>query len=461
MSNKLMWTLVFASCLLGAAGFAQKQGPPEGGTPKDFTLPQKSVVSLDNGLQVTMVQYGLVPKVTVQAIVRTGNINESENEIWLADLTGNMMKEGTTTRSAEEVARAAAGMGGSIGISVSSDQTSIGASVLSEYGADLVTLMADVIRNPRFPDSELPRLKNDRIRDLSIALTDPGQLTLARFNQILYPNHPYGRFFPTEAMLKGYTLDQIKGFFDKNFGAGRTHIYVAGKFDQAAIESAIRKAFGDWKRGPDPVTNVPKPQSKRSIYIIDRPGAPQSTVYLGLPVIDPTAQDYKALLVTDALLGGSFASRITTNIREQKGYTYSPHSAVSSHYHSAYWTQFASVTTGVTGPSLKEIFYEIDRLQKEPPSADELKGIQNYLAGVFVLRNSSPAGIIGQLAFLDLQGLPDSYLTNYVKDLYAVTPEQVQEIVKKYLRMDDMIIVIAGDKKQIEKQVAPYGKVIG
>lgn len=461
MSSKLMLTILLSLCLFGTAGLAQKQSPPEGGQPKDFTLPHKSVMNLENGLQVTFVQYGLVPKVTVQMVVRTGNINEAENEIWLADLTGDMMKEGTTTRSAEEIARLTAAMGGSIAINVSPDQTVIGASVLTEYGADLVALMADMIRNPRFPESELPRLKNDRIRNLSIALTDPGQLALARFNQILYPAHPYGRFFPTEPMLKGYTLDQIKGFYDKNFGAGRMRIYVAGKFDQAAIESATRKAFGDWARGPEPVTNVPKPASKRSIYIIDRPGAPQSTIYLGLPVADPTAGDYKALRVTDALLGGSFASRITTNIREQKGYTYSPYSSVSSRYHSSYWTQFASVTTGVTGASLKEIFYEIDRLQKSPPSADELKGIQNYLAGVFVLRNSSPGGIIGQLSFLDLQGLPESYLTNYVKDVLAVTPEQVQETMKKYLRTEDMIIVIAGDKKQIEKQVAPFGKVIG
>ncbi len=461
MSSKLMSAILLALCLLGTAGLAQKQSPPEGEQPKDFALPQKSVMSLENGLQVTLVQYGLVPKVTVQAVARTGNINEAENEIWLADLTGNMMKEGTTTRSAEEVARVAAGMGGSLAISVGPDQTVVGASVLSEYGADLITLMADVIRNPRLPESELPRLKNDRIRDLSIALTDPGQLALARFNQVLYPNHPYGRFFPTEAMLKGYTLDQIKGFYDQHFGAGRTHIYVAGKFNQAAMESAIRKSFGDWKRGSEPVTNIPKPASKRSIYIIDRPGAPQSTIYLGLGVADPTAGGYKALLVTDALLGGSFASRITSNIREQKGYTYSPRSSVSSRFHDSYWTQFASVTTAVTGASLKEIFYEIDRLQKSPPSADELKGIQNYLSGVFVLRNSSPGGIIGQLSFLDLQGLPDSYLTNYVKDLHAVTPDQVQETARKYLRMEDMIIVIAGDRKQIAKQVAPFGKVVG
>jgi zinc protease len=460
MSSKLFSAVLVALCLLSGVGLAQKQTAPEGGQPKDFVLPNKTVLSLDNGLKVTLVEYGLVPKVSVRAVLRTGNINEAESEIWLADLTGNMMKEGTITRTSEQVAKEAATMGGSVSIGVGPDQTSVSGSVLSEFGADFVALIADVMKNPRFPESELPRLKNDRIRDLSIQLTDPGTLARARFCKVLYPDHPYGRFFPTEVMLKGYTIDQIRSFYAQNFGAGRTHIYVAGKFDLAAMESAIRKSFGDWKRGAEAVMNVPKPVSKRSIYVVDRPGAPQSTIYLGLPVADPTQTDYKALLVTDALLGGSFASRITTNIREQKGYTYSPYSSVSSRYHDAYWTEFASVTTAVTGASLKEIFYEIDRLQKAPPSAEELKGIQNYMSGVFVLRNSSPDGIIGQLAFVDLQGLPDSYLTNYVKDLYAVTPEQVQEITRRYLRMEDMIIVIAGDRKQIEKQVATFGKVI-
>jgi zinc protease len=440
---------------------AQQETPPEGGQPKDFVLPAKTKLKLDNGLAVTLVQYGMVPKVTIQAMVRSGNINEAENELWLADLTGDMMKEGTVTLSAEELATKVAGMGGSLSINVGPDQTSIGGSVLTEFGPGFVALLADVMEHPRFPESELARVKNDKVRELTIDLTDPSQVASARFAKALYPDHPYGRIFPTENMLRGYTINQVKTFYNGNFGALRTHIYVVGKFDEEKIVEAIRKGFSEWARGPEPLMNVPKPVSKREIHLIDRPDAPQSTVILGLPVPNPSDPDYKALLVTDALLGGSFASRITTNIREEKGYTYSPRSSVSTRYRDAYWREFASVTTSVTGPSLKEIFYEIDRLQKSPPSAEELKGIQNYLAGIFVIRNSTPGGIIGQLAFLDLHGLPDSYFQDYVKDIYAVTPAQVQEITVKYLRPQEMTIVIAGDKKKIEKQIAPFGKIVG
>src|SRR4029453_163273 len=198
-----------------------------------------------------------------------------------------------------------------------------------------------------------------------------------------------------------------------------------------------------------------------SLQVIDRPGAAQSTLYLGLPAIDPSQPDYLALEVTDALLGGSFGSRITSNIREQKGYTYSPYSQVSTRYRDAYWVEIADVTTAVTGPSLKEIFSGPDRLRKEPPPADELQGIKNNLAGVFVLQNSSRQGIINQLSFCDLHGLPADYLGTYVQKILAVTPEEVLRVARQYLDPDKMTIVVVGDKAKIADQLSAYGKGTG
>jgi len=245
----------------------------------------------------------------------------------------------------------------------------------------------------------------------------------------------------------------VRGFYNANLGSARAHIYVTGRFDNKAVAAAIREAFGDWQKGPEPLINIPQPVTKRAVHMRDRPGAPQSTIYLGLPVVDPSHKDYMALQVTDALLGGAFSSRITANIRENKGYTYSPNSFVSTRYRDAYWVEVADVTTEVTGPSLKEIFYEINRLQSEAPSAEELRGIQNNLAGIFVLQNSSRGGIIGQLAFLNLHGLDEKFLTEYVKNIYAVTPAEVQRIAQTYLRDEDMTIAITGDVKKIKAQV--------
>jgi predicted Zn-dependent peptidase len=298
------------------------------------------------------------------------------------------------------------------------------------------------------------------VRTLSIAKSQPQQMGLEKFRQVLYGNHPYGRIFPTEQMLQGYTLDQIRSFYDLNFGAARAHLYVAGRFDGAAVESAIRESFGDWKRGTPQSAPVATAKSDRAVYVINRPNAVQSTIYLGLPVADPSNKDYQALRVTDAILGGSFGSRITSNIRENKGYTYSPFSQVSARPKSAYWVEVADVTTNVTGASLKEIFSEVDRLRTEAPSADELKGIQNYLAGIFVLQNSTRQGIINQLQFAELHGLGPDYLNSVVTNVMAVTPADVQRVMQSYLDPSKMTIVVVGDEAQIAQQVAPYGKIL-
>ncbi len=243
------------------------------------------------------------------------------------------------------------------------------------------------------------------------------------------------------------------------FGPARARLYVVGRFDAPAVEAAVREAFGDWKGAAAATPAPPAPRSTRAVHLVDRPAAVQSTIIVGLPVIDPSHADYVPLAVTNTLLGGFFSSRVTTNIREDKGYTYSPFSQISSRRADAYWAQNADVGTEVTGAAIKEILFEIDRLQAEPPSKAELQGVQNYIAGTFVLQNSSRAGIINQLEYLARHGLPDDYLRRYVERVHAVTPQDVQAMTAKYIRDDEATIVVVGDKQKISKEVEAFGKI--
>lgn len=434
--------------------------PPKPGTPRDFKVPEPKRFTLDNGLEVALVQWGSMPKVRVTLSVRSGNAFEQANEVWLADLTGDLMREGTATRSAAQISEEVARMGGSLTIAVGPDTTTIGGDVLTEYGQPMAELVADVVRNPKFPESELPRLKANLLRNLAVALSQPQQIALQKFRQVIYGDHAYGRVFPTEEMIKGYTLAQVQELYKGTFGAGRSRLYVVGSFDAAAVEAAIRKAFAGWERGSAPAPQPPKPASSRAVHIVDRPGAPQSTVILGIPTIDPSSADFIPTTVMDAILGGAFASRITKNIRENKGYTYSPYSELSVRFRDGYWAENADVTTTVTGPSIKEILAEIDRLQAEPPTAEELTGIQNYLAGTYVLQNSSRNGITNQLAYMDLHGLPATYASTYVKQVYAVTAPQVMEMARKHIADERAVIVIVGDRKVVEPQVKELGTIV-
>jgi zinc protease len=153
---------------------------------------------------------------------------------------------------------------------------------------------------------------------------------------------------------------------------------------------------------------------------------------------------------------GARSTRVTANIREQKGYTYSPFSQVSERYHDAYWAERADVTTQFTGPSIHEILAEVNRLAGEAPSAPEIKGIQNYLSGLFVILNSSRGALIGQLRRVDFQGLGEDYLKNYVARVNAVTPEDVKKMTAQYIKPQEMTIVVVGDKSKISDQLADY-----
>lgn len=173
---------------------APKQTPPPGGPPKPFHLPQLEKFSLPNGLQVTMAQFGSIPKVQVRVAVRAGSLNEAASQVWLADLTGRLIKEGTTSLTSEQVAQQAASMGGSIDVDVGPDITRLDSDVLSEFAPKIVTLLADVVMHPLLPEADVPRLKQDLQRKLSIELTQPGMIAHEQFVQALYPDHPYGRF---------------------------------------------------------------------------------------------------------------------------------------------------------------------------------------------------------------------------------------------------------------------------
>src|SRR5690349_4941689 len=273
--NKYLLTIVLA--LVVTAMYAQKQTPPEGGQPQDFKLPEKDHKKLSNGLTATLVQYGVIPKVDINVIIKTGNIHEGPDEVWLADLTSDLMREGTTSMDFKTIARKVAAMGGEVNISTGPNQTTISGSVLSEFGPELIKILADVAMNPSFPASEIERLKNDLKRQLTVQKSVPQSQAVEKFRSIIYKDHSYGRIFPTVEMIDSYNLEKVKAFYEKNFGARRTVVYAVGKFDEGEVNKAIEEAFGKWKEGPEVSYPEATPVRTNEVAIIDRPSAPQTT----------------------------------------------------------------------------------------------------------------------------------------------------------------------------------------
>jgi zinc protease len=449
--NTLRCVVIGALAVLATQVVAQ-DAPPRPGPPRPFQLPTPTTISLPNGIKATFVDFGVVPKATISIAIRTGNLNEGQ-QTWLADLASDLLKEGTAKRTAQQIAETATLMGGEVSIGAGPDQTYLQLDVLAEYVPDAIALLAEILTQPKLPESELARIRQDYTRNLSVALTQPQALAGAAMAELLYPNHPYGRSFPTPEQLQRYTIEDVRKYYDGNFGARRTQVYVAGKFDRARAEKAIRDNLGSWREGAAPLELPPAEAAQRQVKLIDRPDAPQSTLRIGKRVIDMRHPDFMALSVTNSLLGGVLTSRITMNLREEKGWAYSPGSGLETKYHQVTWVENADVKSASTGPSIEEVFKEIELLRSEPPTEPELTAIKNYRNGTFVMSTATRGGLIGQLMQIDLQGLPPDWLATFPQRMYAVTPAQVTRATKDYLDPSKMSVVVVGDLKTVRSQL--------
>lgn len=425
--------------------------PPAAAEPKPFSLPASESYELDNGTRVTLVPYGRVPKTTVRVVVRSGNLNDGELT-WIADLTARMMEEGADGQSAADVAVAASGMGGSLNIGVGLDQTTATMDVLSDSVTDAIQLLAGVVRRPTLPGSEFERVRSAMVRDLSVSRSQPQSIASTAFHAELYPDHPYGRWLPEEGKLESYTLDQVKAYHAENFGGARTHIYVVGQYDSEAVKAAIGDAFGSWPAGAPPLELKATAPSTPRLIIIDRSDAPQSTLRLGKRVDDLDGDIAPQAMNT--LLGGYFSSRITRNIREDKGYTYSPNSSFGTRAWGRNWQQNADVTAEATGASLVEIYNEIDRIRNEAPSDEEVQGIKNYLNGIFVLQLASRGGVANRLGFVNLHDLGIEYLESYVSKVQALEGEDFSAAARQMLDPSQMTLVVVGPEADVRAQLA-------
>ncbi|HVP60067.1 MAG TPA: pitrilysin family protein [Myxococcaceae bacterium] len=455
----MLRTLAGLSLLGSTLALAAPETPPVPGPTPPFELPATTRFKLRNGVQVTLVPYGAVPKSNVSLVVRLGNVDEPAGQTGLTDLTGKLLLQGTGTKSAIQVAEVAAKLGGAVAVNVREDETSLEMECLGDSTAEAVRLVAEVARTPSFPAAELARLKGDLLREVAIQRSQPQPLAEEAFARAIYGSHPYGRVLPVAAEVETFTLEQARQLWTRYAGADRAHLYVVGRFDPAAVRAAIEEAFGGWGKAKAPARPRPTPHAGKRVFLVDRPGAVQSTVRIGLPVVPPTSPDYIPLVVTDTLLGGSFGSRITANIREKHGYTYSPRSALGVHPGVGVWVEQADVTTKDTAAALREVLAEVEHLRKEPPTAEELTGIQKYVAGTFVLRNSSRAGIIAQLRFVDLYGLPADWLQTYLPRVEALKPADITRVTRQYLDPSRMTLVVVGDRTVVEDSLKQFGPV--
>lgn len=435
--------------------------PPALGPERPVVWPRRVRGKLANELEVVVVESHGVPKFTAQLLFRSGNAATAQEVPGLAEITAAVVRAGTASRSSRQIEESLRRMGADLSGDANADASAIAFSGLSEFSGELLALVADLAQNASFPPEEFERERRQRLEEVRIERTTPGFLANERLRKVLFGTHPYGVVAPSEAEVESYRREQIEEFYRQHYRPSNALFLAVGDFTAEALLRQIERAFGRWggsQPEPKPVSSPPHTRG-RHVHLVHLPDAVQTQVVVGNLAVTRRHPDWLRLSLTNSLFGGAFNSRLVMNIREQKGYTYSPRSTVHGMRQEGYLSVQAAVRNEVTAATLTEIFYEMNRLRSLPVPSEELTDARNYLSGVFSLGLGSLDGLANQLAVVYLNELPDDYLETYREKIRASTADDVLAAARNYLDSPNAQIVVVGDRKQVAEQAALFGEL--
>jgi zinc protease len=444
-----------------AAVFTQsgpdRSRPPASGPAPALSIPAIQKQALSNGLPVWIVEMHEVPVVNVSLIVRSGAAADPAGRFGAASFTAAMLDEGAGTRDALELADAIDSLGASLTTNSSFDASSVRLHALVSTLDAALPIMADVALRPSFPQTDLERLRGERLTTLLQLRDNPAQLASAAFSRLLYgAAHRYGTgAMGTEATNKALSADDLRAFHAAHYQPSNAHLLVVGDVTAAAVMPLLESAFGAWRNAgtvPTPTLPATAPIKARQIYLIDKPGAAQSQIRIGSVGVARHTPDYHAIDVANTMLGGSFSSRLNLNLREKNGYSYGAGSQFAMRQQPGPFLALAGVQSDKTREALVEFFNELTGMSTPPPT-EELTRVRNLQALGFPGAFETTTGMAAQLIDLVVYGLQESFFNEYVPKIQAVTAADVQRVARQHIQPDRVIVVIAGDLKSIEAPI--------
>jgi len=447
-----------ALALISAAAVVSAQERPAVGPEKPFQLSPRVEKTLPNGLRVIVTRQTSVPKVSITLTVLSGYSSDPPDLTGLASLTADLIQEGTKTKNSRQIRREVFGMGGSLSAAASQDYTSVLARGLAEYAPRLLELTADVAMNPTIPEDEVAIIKQQHLQNVAQQKASPQFLSNRTFRKALFGEHPYARTSETEESLNAMDRAKLVAFHRDHYRPNNAFLLIVGAIEPDAMIAAAEKAFGGWSRGDVAAPAYPAPPalSGRHLYFVQRPNSIQSSISVGNIVVKRSDPRWFELTLANTIYGGAFNSRIVRNIREEKGYTYSPQSALTAFGDTGFYRFAADVRNEVTGPTLTEVFKEIDKMRASGVEANELQGAKSYLRGIFPIQTASQTGLAATLNNVYVFGLPKDYPETFRSKVAAVTADQVKSASATLLGSENSVIVVVGDWAKVKDQLAGY-----
>ena len=425
------------------------------------TWPKRTKTRLANGLEIVLAESHSIPKFHGELFFRAGNAAAIQRAPGLAEMTATVVRTGTAKRTSRQIEENLRRLGADLSSSAGADNSAISFAGLSELAEPLLQMVKELATDAAFPEGEFERERRQKLEEVKLERTQPGFLAGERLRKVLFGAHPYAQVSPSEEQVASYKRDDLVGVYRDFYTPENALLVLVGDFDPSAMLQTIEKTFGAWTGAKPAVPAAPEPPKPRGrrVYLVHVPGAVQTQILAGCHAITRRHPDWVKLGLTNSLYGGAFNSRLVMNIREDKGYTYSPRSGVNPLRQYGYFSVSAAVRNEVVAASLTEIFYELDKLRALPVPEPELADARNYLSGVFSLGLATQDGLLSQLATVALNELPDDYLETYRDKVRALTPEDLLSTSRKYFDSANLQIIAVGDRTQIEPQAALFGDI--
>jgi zinc protease len=456
------WVLGLAVCASVAS--AQNvnwpsERPPRPLAARKATFPPYEMRTLANGLQVIAVLHHEQPAVNIRMLVRAGSVQDLPGKAGVANLTAALLDQGTTSKSAEQIADQIDFIGGALGAGAASDLSFANVVVMKDSFDVGMDLLADVVRNPAFAPEEIERQKQQAIASLQVSRDDPGYVASVVFDRLVYGFHPYG--LPnsgTPETLAAITRADLQAYHRRNFVPNNMILGIVGDVTSEEAFAAAERVFEGWARAElGPLTTVDPPPPTRRIVIIDKPDAVQTGIRVGQLAIPRNDPDYLAFDLAVKILGGEGANRLQRVLRSERGLTYGASADTDARKQIGDFVAETDTRTETTGEALRLMVDEFSKLRRERVLQRELSDAQAYLAGSFPLTIETPDDIAAQVLNVVFYELPVEEIGTFSERVLRVTPNDIQRVARRYVMPDRLSIVLVGNATEFIPQLRRVG----
>jgi len=435
-----------------------RKQPPAPLAPVPFEIPRPFETTLSNGLRVVIFENERLPLVSYRLSFFAGDIDEGEDGHGLMSAMALLLTEGTENYSSQQLAEKVERLGASLSAHSSFDFTTISASTLSFYTSAIFEMLAEIVLKPTFPENEIDLYRRNLLENLKFQRSQPPFLASEQAARLIYGKHPYSRVSLQPEEVEGITREKLQLTHRKALIPNNAVMLIVGDVRRDEVIKELEQHLDGWQTGEAPrrdFAEAPK-RTQRSITVVDRPGSSQSNIVIANSAIPRLSPDYFPMLVMNQVLGAGASSRVFMNLREEKGYTYGAYTRMDARSFGGDIEATAEVRNDVTGESVAEFFKEFDRIRDEKVGEEELNDAKTFLTGVFPIRAETQEGLTTLLLNRELYGLPDDYLQTYRENVSAVSADQVLDAAQKYVRPNEMAIVVVGDAESVVPQINKF-----